>query len=404
MSFFSVRTTHRRTLGLIVAIASLLALTSCKKPETKPEPKPQPLKEVKPPLREPVSFADLPGWSSDNLTEAWPAFLASCSKLKHKAEWNAVCEDAQRIDAVKEQEIRTFFESRFTPFLLRNLDGTETGLATGYYEPFLTGSRTQTERFNTPLHGVPDDLLSIDLASVYPELKGKHLRGRVKGNKVVPYFSREELVPSEKMAEKVLLWVDDPIDAFFLQIQGSGRVQLVDTGEVVRVSFADVNGHPYQSIGKYLVEQGALTLDQASAQGIKNWLAKNPTEKDALLNVNPRYVFFREDAIGNPAQGPLGALAVPITPKRTIAVDPEFIPLGAPVFLATSQPNSERALRQLVMAQDTGGAIKGGVRADFFWGFGKTAGERAGTMKQTAQMWLLLPKPRTPVSVQTKEK
>ena len=394
------RLAPRHPTGLTAALAVLLMLTSCKKPAPKPEPEPQPPKieqsKPKPPLREAVSFSVIPGLASDTLTDAWPAFLASCSKLETNAEWKSVCTDARDIDSANEQAIRTFFETRFTPHRLRNEDGADTGLATGYYEPLLTGSRASSERFNTPLHGVPDDLLEIDLTSVYPELKGMRLRGRVDGNKVVPYFPRDKITNAEKMAGKVLLWVDDPVDAFFLQIQGSGRVQLEDTGETVRVAFADVNGHPYQSIGKHLVKSGDLKLSQASAQGIKDWITKHPAEKDALFNINPRYVFFREEAVNDPTQGPLGALAVPLTPERSIAVDRKFIPLGAPVFLSTTQPNSDQALERLVMAQDTGGAIKGGVRADFFWGFGKAAGEKAGKMKQAVQMWLLLPKSTPP--------
>jgi membrane-bound lytic murein transglycosylase A len=210
-----------------------------------------------------------------------------------------------------------------------------------------------------------------------------------------------------------LLWVDDPVDLFFLQIQGSGRVRL-DTGELVRVGYADQNGQPYRSIGRYLVEQGELKLEQASMQGIKAWGAANPAKLEALLNQNPSYVFFRElpkaegaqgsaagpmtaagpVATGDPVTtgGPVGALGVALTPERSIAVDPRHIPLGAPVFLATTWPNSTQPLQRLVLAQDTGGAIRGAVRADYFWGFGEAAGAQAGRMRQSARMWVLLPR------------
>ncbi len=217
------------------------------------------------------------------------------------------------------------------------------------------------------------------------------LRGRVVGRSVVPYFSRAEMEQRGHLNGSELLWVDNEIDAFFLQVQGSGRVQLDETQEVVRVAYADQNGHPYRSIGRYLVDKGELTLEQASMQGIKAWAAANPERLRELLNANPSYVFFREEKIIDPAQGPKGALGVPLTPQRSIAIDPRFITLGAPVFLSTTRPNSNVPLRRLMLAQDTGGAIRNPVRADFFWGFGADAGELAGKMKQPGQMWVLLP-------------
>jgi membrane-bound lytic murein transglycosylase A len=242
------------------------------------------------------------------------------------------------------------------------------------------------------LHGVPGDMLTIDLAGLYPELKGMRLRGRIAGNKVVPYFSRAELMQADRLAGRELLWVDDPVDAFFLQVQGSGRVQLAEAGETVRLAYADQNGHPYRSIGRYLVDKGEMTLDQASAQNIKAWIAANPGRRQEVLNANPGYVFFKEEKVGDPSKGPKGALGVPLTAQRSIAVDPQFVPLGVPVFLATTQPASELPLRRLMLAQDTGGAIRNPVRADYFWGFGPEAGERAGRMKQRGAMWVLLPK------------
>ena len=208
----------------------------------------------------------------------------------------------------------------------------------------------------------------------------------------MPYYTRAELEQQGLLAGKELLWVDNPVEAFFLQVQGSGRVALGDGAETVRVAYADQNGHPYRSIGRWLVDKGELTLDQASMQGIKGWAQANPGRVQELLNVNPSYVFFKEEKIVDPAKGPKGALGVPLTPRRSIAVDPQFIPLGAPVFLSTTQPNSALLLRRLMLAQDTGGAIRNPVRADFFWGFGPEAGEQAGKMKQQGQLWVLLPK------------
>jgi membrane-bound lytic murein transglycosylase A len=217
------------------------------------------------------------------------------------------------------------------------------------------------------------------------------LRGRLKDNKVIPYYTRAEL-QSEELEGLEICWVDDPVDAFFLQVQGSGRVFLNDTKETIRVAFADQNGYPYKSIGRYLIDQGELTLDRASAQGIKNWIAQHPKRKDEVLNANPSYIFFKEEKIADPYIGPKGALGVPLSEERSLAIDPTFIPLGVPVFINTTEPNSNKPLNRLMMAQDTGGAIRGAVRADFFWGFGKQAGDKAGRMKQQGSIWLLWPK------------
>jgi len=287
---------------------------------------------------------------------------------------------------------RAFFESRLQPWSLTNPDGSTRGLVTGYYEPLLRGSRTRAHPYLQPVLGVPPDLLTIDLGSVLPELKNMRLRGRLQGNKVVPYFSRAEIGKrANEGGERVLLYVDDPVELFFLQVQGSGRVQLPD-GSKLRLAYADQNGHPYQSIGRVLVDRGEMSLEQASMQSIKQWARANPSRVGELLNANPSYVFFREEALrGKEGDGPNGALGVPLTPERSIAVDPRHVPLGAPVFMATTLPDSAQPWRRLLMAQDTGGAIRGVVRADLFWGFGAAAGNQAGRMKQQGQMWVLLP-------------
>jgi len=226
---------------------------------------------------------------------------------------------------------------------------------------------------------------------VYPQLKGMRLRGRLSGRSVVPYSTRAEIARAP-FAGKELLWVNDPVEAFFLEVQGSGRVQL-DTGETVRVAYADQNGHPYKAIGRWLVEQGELTAEQVTAQGIRAWIVANPARRQELFNVNPSYIFFREEKLPDASLGPKGALGVPLTPGRSVAIDPSFIPLGAPLFLATTEAGSELPMRRLMMAQDTGGAIRGAVRADFFYGFGPDAVDRAGKMKQRGQIWVLLPRP-----------
>ena len=340
-------------------------------------------------------WSDIPGWGEDDLSAAWPAFLQSCRGLASKSQWllwRAACEEAKGLAGNDNAALRRFFESRFEPYLLTNPDATTSGLVTGYYEPLLRGSRTRTANFAQPVLGVPPDLLTIELAGLYPELKNLRLRGRLQGNKVIPYYPRADIVSREKdYADRVLLWVDDAVELFFLQIQGSGRIKLPD-GKLVRIGYADQNGQPYQSVGRVLIDKGELKAEQASMQGIQAWARANPAKLNDVLNSNPSYVFFREvPSKKNDNEGPQGALGVPLTGERSIAVDPRNVPLGAPVFIATTQPNSSTPLRRLVLAQDTGGAIRGVVRADFFWGFGPEAGNQAGRMKQQGQMWVLLP-------------
>jgi membrane-bound lytic murein transglycosylase A len=337
-----------------------------------------------------ASFADLPGWLQDDQREVWPALINSCNALKNRLDWKDICRVASGIDSTSLVEVRLFFEQYFNVHRIQNSEGGLEGMATGYYEPLLTGSRAKSGVFQTALYKTPSDMLTIEMGEVYPDLKNMRLRGRVVGNKVLPYPSRADILPS--LTGNEIVYVDDAVDAFFLQIQGSGRVRLAETDEVIRLAYADQNGHPYKSIGRYLVDKGELKLEQASAQGIKEWIIKNPARKDELLNANPSMVFFKEEKLLDPSIGPKGALGVPLVGQRSIAIDPQHLPLGAPVFLATTYPNTDKPLQRIMMAQDTGGAIRGPVRADFFWGFGKEAGELAGRMKQKLAMWVLLPK------------
>lgn len=364
-----------------------------------PPPAPPPAAEAAKPLLAPVAWDSIPGWNDDALNQAWPAFLASCNALAMRPAWRDVCTEARAMQAPDTSTVRAFFEARFIANRVTTTDGNDTGLVTGYYEPLLRGSRVPLAPYLTPLYGVPDDLLTVDLTSLHPEWQGMRLRGKLVGRTVVPYPPRAELADSASLRGKELLWVDDPVEAFFLEIQGSGRVQIFEANrprEVVRLAYADQNGQPYKSIGRWLVDQGELTLASASMQNIKAWAASHPTRLAELLNANPSEVFFKEEKIVDPSRGPKGALGVPLTPGRSIAVDAKIVPLGAPVFLATTQPLSSAPLQRLVMAQDTGGAIAaatgGAVRADYFWGFGNEAGKLAGRMKQEGRMWVLLPK------------
>jgi len=341
-------------------------------------------------LLKPAAWEELEGFEQDDLSAAWPAWLQSCSTLKNKQPWQSVCNAALALNSPSSEAVRAYYKQYFSAYRATNTDGTDTGLITGYYEPLLKGSRVRSERYRYPLYAQPDDLIAVELGSLYPELANKRVRGRLINNKLVPYYSRGEIdLAQSPLQGKELLWIDDIIDLFFLQIQGSGLIQL-DNGERLHVGYADQNGQSYQSIGRLLIDRGELSADKASMQGIKDWARGNPDRLRDLLNSNPSYVFFRELPAG--LSGPLGALGVPILGERSVAIDPRYIPLGAPVLLSATYPNSSKPLQRLMMAQDTGGAIKGGVRADFFWGAGLEAGRQAGAMKQRGKIWVLLPR------------
>lgn len=342
-------------------------------------------------LLKPVKWDELaPIFFEDDLTQVWPAWMQSCSTLVNKSQWQLACNAAKQLETPDKAMIQAYFKQYFNVFNANNQDGTDTGMITGYYEPLLNGSLIKSSKYPYPLYRQPADMITVELGNIYPELKNKRIRGKIAGNKLLPYYSRAEIEASPSpLAGSELVWVNDLIDVFFLQVQGSGLVKF-ENGESMHVGYADQNGQPYNSIGRILVERGELTLDQASMQGIKNWAKNNPTKLRELLNANPSYVFFRELPAGLP--GPLGALGVPLTAERSVAIDPKYIPLGAPILLSTTLPNSQNPLNRMMVAQDTGGAIKGGVRADFYWGSGDTAGKLAGAMKQSGKIWVLLPK------------
>jgi membrane-bound lytic murein transglycosylase A len=351
---------------------------------------------------EPAAWNDLAGWQQDALADAWPAVQSSCRTTRMAAAWKSFCAEAARITVTDTAAQRQLMESALRPWRIVSITGdarhrvrTDQGLITGYYEPLLQGSRRRAGRFQTPLHAVPDDLLVIDIAEAYPALQGTRVRGRLQGRRVVPYPDRAQLADGRLLAGKELLWVDSAIDAFFLQIQGSGRVVLED-GSTVRLAFAEVNGRPYRAIGRYLVDKGEMTVEEATAPALRQWLAAHPERQQEVFNQNPSVVFFREEPLPDPSIGPKGSLGVPLTPGRSIAVDPALLPLGAPVFLSTPHPVNGSALQRLVVAQDTGGAIRGAPRADLFWGWGAEAAEGAGRMRGQGAMWLLWPAGETP--------
>jgi membrane-bound lytic murein transglycosylase A len=338
-----------------------------------------------------VAWDRLPGWGSDRLTEAWPALLGSCRRLGTRdPAWRAICEEAKWMDVPDEASAQAFFERNFRAHEMLGEDGRRDGLITGYYEPLLHGSTVRTDRYRYPLYRKPENLVTVDLGALYPELKGKTVRGRLEGNRVVPYYSRAEITGNTiPLQGQELLWVDDAVSLFMLQVQGSGRIRLEDGSELA-VGYSDQNGHPYVPIGRRLVEMQALKVEDVTLSSIRAWLSDHPDEAEALLNSNPSYIFFilRDSALA----GPLGSLNVPLTPQRSIAVDASRIALGLPVWLDTTLPGSEPAWRRLMLAQDTGGAIKGQVRADVFFGRGAEAERYAGEMKQSGRMYVLLPR------------
>ena len=408
MKDLGVSANSRGRLALALC-ATLMASCAVRPPPPPPVPPPPPPVAVPVEARavyEPIVFEMLPTVRAEDWAAAWPALLQTCRALGKREAWRDACAEADRVEVGNGRPVQSFFASRFDAYrvLARRIEGAkeidtrDTGMMTGYYEPLLKGSRSRSDRYSTPIYRVPPDLLVIDLATVHPELANLRLRGKLQGRRVVPYPSRGEITGGDALAGSEIVWVDDPVDAFFLQVQGSGRVQF-DDGGMVRLAYGDQNGHPYRSIGRWLVDQGELTLDQASMQGIKSWIVRNPSRAKELLDQNPSFVFFRELPLGDPSAGPLGALGVPLTPGYSIAVDPRFIPLGAPLLVVTTDPRSGAALKRPMIAQDTGGAIRGPLRFDFFWGFGNDAGQIAGRQKHDASAWLLVPKGSTPESL-----
>jgi membrane-bound lytic murein transglycosylase A len=349
----------------------------------------------------PASFSDLPGWQTTDLRAALAAFQRSCSALLAKppaepvgpyggaaSDWRQPCRDAQSAGSLND-DIRAFFERDFNVRAV-SAGATKDGLFTGYYEPQLRGSRTLHSAYRTPVYGYPSDLVSVDLGAFRDALKGEHIAGRVAGRRLVPYDTRAHIDAHGLATAPVLFYADDPVAVFFLHIQGSGRVTF-DDGAIARVAYAGTNGRPYTAIGRTLIAQGAVERGKVSLQTIRGWLTAHPDKARAVMESDASFVFFKESPLGDPALGSPGAEQVPLTPGASIAVDPRVHPLGAPFFIATTTPDGT-PLRALFVAQDIGGAITGPVRADIFFGFGNHAETLAGEMKQSGQMFVLVPK------------
>jgi membrane-bound lytic murein transglycosylase A len=360
-----------------------------------PPPPPPPPKMI----LEEVGFDTLPDWGSDNFKTFIPAFQKSCEKINKissdrafgpleqagtYSDWQKMCKKFESTS----QNVQTFFETHFTPYMVR-ADEDPIGLFTGYYEASLKGSRTRTDVYNTPLHKRPDDLVMVNLGEFREELKGQRIAGRVKGGNLKPYENREDIVNGDwPHNDEVLVWVDDAVDAFFVQIQGSGIVTLND-GSTMRIGYAGQNGHPYYAIGRELIKREHLTKENVSMQSIRAWLSDNPDHADEVMNTNRSYVFFREIN----GAGPIGAQGVALTAGRSLAVDRTKISYGIPIWVDIEKPVEDaNDIRRMMIAQDTGGAIIGAVRGDVFWGYGAIAEDMAGKMKSKGRYWVLLPK------------
>ena len=322
----------------------------------------------------PAAWSDLTGWEADRTRELWPALLRGCERPA--LGWAAVCAEARAQPPANDAEARAWLQGRLQPYRLESLDGVSQGLITGYFEPLVEASRVSTPTFRVPLHSAPADL------------------GTRK-----PYWTRQQLdtepAAQASLRGREIAYLADPLDLLVLQIQGSGRLQVSEPGgakRTVRVAFAGHNDQPYQSVGRWLIERGEVRVDQATWPGIKAWAQLNPQRVNELMWANPRVVFFREEALPDASIGPRGAQAVPLTPGRSVAVDPTSVPYGSALWIDTTEPLSNQPLRRIVMAQDTGGAIIGAVRLDFFWGWGEVAEQQAGRMKQPLRAWVLVPR------------
>ena len=356
-----------------------------------------------------IPYSALPGWVGDRHAEALSAFQKSCERLLvlpadravasngaapggTVANWRQPCETAQALTGVDDFGARHFFETWFVAYEVMDA-GVRDGLFTGYFEPELNGSWTRDEVFQTPLYARPDNLVSASLGAFDDDLGGSTIWGRVADGKLKPYAARAAIENGDVPGLQPLLWVDDPVDAFFLHIQGSGRVRMQD-GTVAQLGFAGKNGLKYKSIGRVLIDSGEIPADRLTMDAIRKWVHARPEEGPALLKKNPSFVFFRL----LDGDGPLGAQGVVLTPGRSLAVDRRYIPLGAPLWLTTHEPlDAKTPFQRLMVAQDTGGAIKGVVRGDIYFGSGTEAGKEAGNMKRPGRYYLLLPISVVPV-------
>ncbi|PJL09085.1 transglycosylase [Stenotrophomonas maltophilia] len=377
-----ITVTSPRALLTFLAVALLAGCaTTGTRPEAPAAAKPAAATYAK------VDWKALPAVTDADLQAGFAAWRSSCTRLKNDATWAKPCATASTVSDKDASAIRAFLQRDLDVYSLRAGGHRADGLITGYYEPIYPGSLTRTDTATVPVYGTPDDLVVVQLDSVYPELKGKRLRGRVEGKVLKPYDDAGSIA-SKGAKAPVLAWLTDPMDLQLLQIQGSGRVRLAD-GKQVRLAYAEQNGHPYRAIGRWLVEQGELKKEDVTMDAIRAWAKAHPTRVPELLRSNPSYVFFVRSA--DSPEGPRGSLNVPLTAGYSVAVDRTVVPLGSLLWLSSTRPDGTPVVRP-VAAQDTGGAIAGEVRADLYWGSGDAAGKLAGDMKQQGNLWLLWPK------------
>ena len=332
------------------------------------------------------AFSTLPGWETDDLHDAGTALAHGCARLAARASWQAACQDFP----TDPQQWRLFIEARFQPWQVRDGDR-DTGFFTGYYEATVRVSHAQHDRYQYPIYGQPTDLATAELGAFKSELKGQTITGRVEDGRFIPYYTRAQITSRLLPTAPVLLWADDPVDLFFVQVQGSGRA-ILDDGSFIRLAYAGQNGQPYVAIGHTLKAQGQLPADHVTMPMIRTWLQTHPAERDAILNSNPSYVFFKPGG----AAGPIGAAGTVLTPERSLAIDHHHLPLGSFLWLDCDHPDGSGRWQHLVVAEDTGGAIKGLIRGDVFWGYGDRAAQRAGNMQSQGQLFILWPRGETP--------
>jgi len=366
----------------------------------------QPPAEAPPQLvLEPAEFKALPGWRADVLSDALAAFLASCPAIAAKpadqplgylpeqgtmGDLTKICAEARTLNTKSTAQLQFFIERSFRPFHVR--DGQKRdGKFTGYYEPLLRGSFQPNARYRYPVYARPRDIVVVELGMFDPDRKGEQLAGRLVDDRLLPYFDRREILEGALQGRQLeLLWVDSAVDLFFLHVQGSGRILLPD-GSHVRLAFSGRNGHRYSSIGRELVAQGVMKVEDVTMPSLRAWMTANPLAAEQLMLKNRSFIFFRveKDEVVK------GAMGVPLTAGRSLAVDPKYVPLGLPIWLVTTDPldpKNEKPLTRMVVAQDMGSAIKGVVRGDLFWGFGAEAEARAGLMNEGGGYYLLLPR------------
>jgi len=403
------RTLLRSPLAWSLVVANLIAIAAVAWISHSNEPA-----EIRPFRVTPVSFGALPGWRESDPQIALEAFRRSCAVMAKRppaeamgwngyagraGQWLSACNALSRAAS---GNARAYFEKWFVP-----VEIDRPAHFTGYYEPLLSGSPMRSARYRIPVYGRPIDLVTADLGEFRHALAGEHIAGRLDGTKLVPFPARADIDAHGLPTAPILLYADDPVSVFFLQIQGSGLVRFPD-GKIMRLTYAGKNGRPYTPIGRVLIAQGALDRKAVSLQTIRTWLAAHPAAANAVMESDQSFVFFEMAPLGDSALGSSGTEGVPLTAGASLAVDPQLHPMGMPVYVATTIPDTDpakpdHAFQRLLIAQDTGGAIKGTARGDIFFGAGASAEAIAGRLNAHGRFFVLLPKPAAAALGESKE-